>query len=632
MCGIVGIYERDSQRPVSTELLAGMCAAIVHRGPDDQGLHIDGSFGMGMRRLSIVDLGGGHQPIFNEDGQVCVVYNGEIFNYPELRRELEIAGHVFRTRSDTEVLVHGYEAWGDDLPRHLHGMFTFSIWDARRRRLLLARDHVGVKPLYVFDDGRRLVWASEIKALLTVPGIEAALDERALIEFLTLGYVPAPRTMFAGVRKLPAATRLVMEQGAVREECYWDLTFPTEQRTEQACCEELRALVDDAVRRQLMSDVPLGAFLSGGVDSSSIVATMRRLGVGRVSTYSIGFGGADAFHSELSLAAETAQAFHTDHHEIVVEPNVAELLFPLVRQLDEPITDTSFLVTYLVSKLARESVTVILSGVGGDEIFAGYRRYLGPRLKRWYGHVPGPIDRLLVRPLAGRLPVDRGSGVKQLFRYARGFLDHVDEPDAERYQAHVGIFRTSQIAALLSPGLAARVGAYRPCQVADYFDAAPSDDPLNRMMYADLKTSLVDSLLAFTDKMSMAVSLEARVPLLDYRLIELAARIPGDLKLKGWRGLKHVFRQAMSDRLPTGTLDRKKRGFGTPISRWFRGSLRPLLEDLLSRERLTRRGYFSPDAVWRLIDDHYAERADHSEHILALLTFEVWHQLYLDKS
>ncbi len=354
MCGIVGLYYRDPRRPVAEETIRAMLASIVHRGPDDEGLLVDDNLGMGMRRLSIIDLDGGHQPISNEDGHVTVVYNGEIYNYPELKADLETEGHRFATKSDTEVLVHGYEQWDAGLPSRLNGMFAYSLWDARRRRLIIARDRIGIKPLYIYEDEEKIAWASEIKALLQVPGITAEQDHAALFDFMTFGYVPAPRTMFRGIRKLPPASVITIEGSSQRSSSYWDLKFNVENRSERDWCEELQSLIDDAVRRQLMSDVPLGAFLSGGIDSSAIVSTMNRLGVGHIATYSIGFGGQDAFHNELSKASTIARQFETDHHEILVEPDVSELLEPLVRQLDEPFTDTSFIVTYLVSKLARD--------------------------------------------------------------------------------------------------------------------------------------------------------------------------------------------------------------------------------------------------------------------------------------
>jgi asparagine synthase (glutamine-hydrolysing) len=607
-----------------------MCAAIAHRGPDDEGVHVDGNFGMGMRRLAIIDLESGHQPIFNEDQSVGVVYNGEIYNYPELRSTLSTEGHRFRTRSDTETLVHGYERWGLDLPSRLNGMFAFCVWDASKRKIFLARDHIGIKPLYVYEDDGLIAWASEIKALLVLPDVPAVLDDGALVDFLTFGYVPGPRTMFRGIRKLLPASTLVIDPTGARSSAFWDLQFNTGGGHAQAWTEEVRALLDDSVRRQLMSDVPLGAFLSGGIDSSSIVATMSRLGVEKISTYAIGFGADDAFHSELPKAASVAKQFGTDHHEIMVEPNVADLFKPLIYHLDEPFTDTSFVVTYLVSRLARETVTVILSGVGGDEIFAGYRRYLWPRYDRLYRMLPGVVDRSVVRPLLHRLPVDRGSRFKSLVRYAKGFVDQVDLPGPERYQGYVRVFSDDQLDAVASPQWRENTRGRQGAHVVRYFAALNGADPLSCMLYADLKTALVDSLLSFTDKMSMAVSLEARVPLLDYRLVELAARIPSDLKIKGLTGLKHVLKEAVRDRLPEHIVTQKKQGFGTPVSRWFRGHLKPMLLDLLSAERIKRRGFFDVKTVGDLVDAHMKERADHSEHLMALVAFEMWHEIFLD--
>ena len=630
MCGIVGLYYKDHARVVSEALIKGMCDRIVHRGPDDEGRLVDGCFGMGMRRLSIIDLEGGHQPIFNEDRTVATVFNGEIFNYPELKRELEGLGHTFSTRSDTEVLVHGYESWGAALPGKLNGMFAFSVWDSRARRILIARDHVGIKPLYIFEDDNVLAWASEVKALLELPFVNRALDERALVDYLTFGYVPAPSTLFSGITKLPAATSMIVENGKTCRKVYWDVAFEAEERPFSQWCEELRALLDDAVERQLVSDVPLGAFLSGGIDSTAIVTSMHHLGTADISTYAIGFGAEDSFHDETKKARLVARAIGSHHHEILVEPDVTELIDPLVYHLDEPVTDTSFIVSYLVSKLARESVTVILSGVGGDEIFGGYRRYLWPQVRDYYSLLPGPVDRHLVRPLVERLPVDRGSSSKSLFRYLRGFLAHADRPDAERYQGYVRVFGHDQLGSLLNRDLLNGTRLESSEQVATWYRQANADNPLARMLYADLKTALVDSLLAFTDKMSMAVSLEARVPLLDYRLIELAARMRSDIKIKGLCELKYVFKTALTDRFPPSLLKQKKQGFGTPISRWFRTSLREYLQDMLSPERIRARGLVDEKETWRMIDDHMSERADHSEHIMALLTLESWHRTFID--
>ena len=631
MCGIVGIYQKHTDTPANGgEILRAMCDAMVHRGPDGEGYFLDGPLAMGMRRLSVIDLSTGRQPIYNEDKTIAVVFNGEIFNYVELRKQLESDGHVFRTKSDTEVLVHGYEKWGEELPQRLNGMFAFSIWDSKKKRLFLARDHLGVKPLYLYEDREIIVWASEIKAILVHPNVNAELNREALFDFMQFGYVPAPRTMFRGIKKLEPATTFSIDREKVSEWKYWKLEFATVKKTTEEWCEELQYLFEDVVKRQLLSDVPIGAFLSGGLDSSAIVATMHRLNVKNISTYAIGFGEEDSFHNELEKAKSVANQFETNHHEIVVKPNVTDLMFPLVKQLDEPVTDTSFIVTYLVSQLARESVTVILSGVGGDEIFAGYRRYLGPKLQSIYSKVPGPIRRRLVKPIVNRLPIDRGSWVKSFFRYAKGFTDSSENSAPEQYQGYVSVYNNGQRAKVLSREFAALESKHQSQQIADFYDSAQTNEPLNRMLFADMKTSLVDSLLAFTDKMSMAVSLEARVPFLDYRLVELTARIPANLKLKGINGLKHIFKESMKDRLSKRIISQKKQGFGTPVSRWLRNDLKPLLHDCLSENKINERGYFDPKSVQKLIEDHDAQRADYSEHILALLTFEVWHQAYLD--
>jgi asparagine synthase (glutamine-hydrolysing) len=510
-------------------------------------------------------------------------------------------------------------------------MFAFSLWDHDKRKLFIGRDHVGIKPLYIYEDDNLIAWASEIKALFVLPGIPRQVDELALIDFLTFGYVPAPRTMFKGIRKLPPAHFMTIENGQTTEREYWDLHFEPEERSMEDWSGELLLTLDQAVKSQMMSDVPLGAFLSGGLDSSAIVASMRHLGVDNISTYAIGFGDEDSYHSELGKAERVAKLFETNHHPIVVNPDVAELMHPLIHHMDEPITDTSFLVSYLVSKMARESVTVILSGIGGDEVFGGYRRYLWPEIQRYYGMIPGFVDKGLIRPCVNAMPVDRGSKIKGLFRYMRGYLAHADKPPGQRYQGYVQIFDDTLVDDLLQPDWLKKREAYRPEQIARHFNTERAD-PLEGMLYADLKTSLVDSLLAFTDKVTMAVSLEARVPLLDIRILELAARMPSSVKIQGTRGLKQVLKQALSGRLPDDIIHQRKQGFGTPISRWFRGSLRPMIDDLLSPSRLEQRGFFRPDTVQRIVADHMSERADHSEHLLALLTFEIWQQVFLDEA
>lgn len=631
MCGIAGLYLKDPSATVAESTVKSMCDAIIHRGPDDEGIYVSGPFGMGMRRLSIIDLDGGHQPMFSAGGKIAMVFNGEIYNFQEIRTELQALGYEFQTHSDTEVLVHGYDAWGAQLCERLNGMFAFSVWDERTHTLALVRDHIGIKPLYLFEDESIIAWASEVKSLLVLPQVQRKADRTALCEYLRFGYVPAPRTLFEGVRKVLPATHLRITSEGTESTCYWDLDIQPREQSESAWKDELTACLDTCVRRQMVSDVPLGAFLSGGIDSSAIVGGMAHGGAEDVKTYAIGFGAEDAFHNELDKAQAVAEIFDTDHHEIVVEPDAAALFEQLIRQLDEPVTDTSFLVTYLVSRFARESVTVILSGVGGDELFGGYRRYLWPQISRYMSWIPSWIQNWSIRPLVNWLPVDRGSRLKSMFRYLRGYYAHIDQSDGLRYQGYVQIFDDEQLDAVFSSNMRDFLQGYRPRHVADYYEKAPSDDPLSKMLYADLKTALVDSLLVFSDKMSMAASLEARVPLLDRELVELAAQMPSKFKIAPGRKLKYLLKQVVSDVLPDNIVNQRKQGFGTPVSRWIRGSLKPLMEELLSAERLLMRGYFNPDAVEKLIDDHMHQRADNSEHIMALMTFEIWHQIYIDE-
>lgn len=631
MCGIAGIYFKASSSSVEEDTVRSMCDAIIHRGPDDEGIFVSGPVGMGMRRLSVIDLASGHQPMFSAGGDLAIVFNGEIYNYREIRAELQRLGYEFQTQSDTEVLVHGYDAWGQELCTRLNGMFAFSVWDKRSQTLVLVRDQIGIKPLYLYEDEQIIAWASEVKSLLVLPQVQRAVDRTALSEYLRFGYVPAPRTLFAGISKVMPATHLTIHAGKTDSSTYWELDFAPREQSEAQWKAELEACLDACVKRQMVSDVPLGAFLSGGIDSSAIVGGMAHSGASSISTYAIGFGAEDAFHSELDKARAVAELFATDHHEIVVEPDAAALFEPLIRQLDEPVTDTSFLVTYLVSKFARETVTVILSGVGGDELFGGYRRYLWPEIGRYLNWIPMWLQTGLIRPVVNRLPVDRGSRVKSLFRYLRGYYAHIDQPDGLRYQGYVQIFDDQQLDAVFSPAMLGHLKGYKPTQVADYYEQAPGQDPLSKMLYADLKTALVDSLLAFSDKMSMATSLEARVPLLDRELVELAAQMPSSLKIAPGRKLKYLLKQVVADKLPAAIINQRKQGFGRPVSRWLRGSLKPLMEDLLSAERLRQRGYFNPDAVRALVDAHMQQRADHSEHIMALMTFELWHRIYIDE-
>ncbi|MCC6531329.1 MAG: asparagine synthase (glutamine-hydrolyzing) [Burkholderiales bacterium] len=626
MCGIYGVLNLTGE-PVDRSVLPAMGKATVHRGPDDEGTHVDRECAIGMRRLSIIDLAGGHQPISDPTGMVWVVCNGEIYNFRELRAELEARGYRFKTNSDTEVIVHLYAEHGDELVHRLNGMYGFALWDGARRRLLIGRDRLGIKPIYVARTPSRIAFASEAKALFTIPGIEPRLDGAALRSYLNLGYCAAPLSMYAGIEKLPPATLMVAQDGRVETRRYWrvpsavDRTIP-----EREWIDAVRERLRESVRMQMVSDVPIGAFLSGGIDSSTVVGFMAAHSEQPIRTYAIGFEGgeADAFYNELPYARRVAELFGTQHREIIVKPDVAALLPRLLWHMDEPVADTAFLTTYLVSEFARRDVTVILSGVGGDELFGGYRRYLGNHYQAQFERLPGWMRRA-ASAVGERLPSDRHSSLLNLTRLAKGFLEAAELPLEERYAAYVQVFSLDAVNELM-----AGAPAESRDLIAGAFDAAAGDDALNRMFAVDAETQLPDDLLMLTDKMSMATSLECRVPLLDHELVELAASMPEHIKIKGGR-LKHVMKQAVSDLLPRDILERKKRGFGTPMGAWLRKELAPMVRELLGEQALKARRLFRPQAVRELLVAHHANRIDGTDRLLTLLNFEVWARMYLDR-
>ncbi len=633
MCGIYGILNFDRPEQPADSILAAMGGVIIHRGPDDFGQYRGRGVGLGMRRLSIIDVSGGHQPISNEDESIWIVLNGEIYNFQSLRDELEAKGHTFRTRSDTEVIVHLYEEEGLEFFKRLRGMFGLAIWDEKRERLVLGRDRIGEKPLYIRREPGRLLFASELKSILQVEGVPRRLNHAALEEYLALGYVPTPLCLLEGMEKLPAGHYLVAEKGRIELHEYWDVPFrQTEKHSEEEWIERIREKIQETVRMQLVSDVPLGAFLSGGLDSSTIVAVMAGLTGRPVKTYSIGYQGEHSYYNELPYASVVSKAFGTDHHEIVVRPAVSELLPKLVWHLDEPVADSACLTTYLVSKLARESVTVILSGVGGDELFGGYRRYLGNSLMRYYSLIPGPVRRQWLPALLDRIPQDRHSAWKDYARYAAAFVKSAELGPALRYMGYVTLFAPQVQHELLQRGTAADSGISNLAAAAlqESFTRCTDPDSLNRILYADLKTSLPDDLLAMTDRMSMAASIECRAPLVDYELVELMARMPSSFKVRGFT-MKYLMKKAVAPWLPRKILERKKRGFGAPIGAWLRKDLQPMVSELLSEDQIRCRGLFHWPAIQRLISDHAAERADHTDHLLALVMLELWQRVYLDR-
>jgi asparagine synthase (glutamine-hydrolysing) len=624
VCGIYGIIDLDGAA-VDAGLLDAMGRVTRHRGPDDQGVYADGPCAIGMRRLSIIDLAGGHQPLKNADGTLWLVCNGEIYNFRELRAGLQARGHRFLTGSDCEVILHLYAEHGDTFIDHLNGMFNFALWDAVRRRLILGRDRLGVKPLYVRNDGRRLAFATEAKALLALPGVTAEVDPVGLQSYLRLGYVAAPYSMFKGIAKLPPASLLAIERGQVEERRYWRVPADIGTAGEDEWLQRVRARIEESVRMQMVSDVPIGAFLSGGIDSSAVVAFMAKHSEQPIRTYAIGFSGgaADQFYNELPYARRVAGLFRTEHHEIQVKPDVVGLLPKLLWHMDEPIADTAFITTYLVSEFAHKDVTVILSGVGGDELFGGYRRYLGNHYLGRFDRLPGTLKRAAIG-FGKLLPSDRHSGLLNLLRYAKGFLAGADLPFEERYLSYIQVFgRTAAADMLLRPPQTSFDA------IASAFAGAKSPDMLNRLFAVDAETQLPDDLLLLTDKMTMATSLECRVPLLDHELVELAARMPESLKLRGGV-LKYTLKKALADLLPQDILYRRKRGFGTPMGAWLKGELAPLLKSVLSETSIARRGLFRFEAVRELIAAHERNAVDGTDQLLSLLNFEVWARIYLD--
>jgi asparagine synthase (glutamine-hydrolysing) len=625
MCGIHGFFQLDATRP-NPQWLAKMGHVTAHRGPDDAGAYIDGPCAIGMRRLSIIDVSGGHQPIANHDCSLVVVCNGEIYNYRELRRELQACGHVFKTASDTEVVLHGYAQWGERFVERLNGMFGFALWDARRQTLLVGRDRLGIKPIYWLADGKRVAFASEAKALLELPGVTREVDPRALAAYLELGYVPSPLSIFRGIRKLPIGSVLKISASGVAITSYWQPPTAVDPRVSAAdWAQQVRAQLEASVKMQMVSDVPIGAFLSGGIDSSAVLAFMSRHSDAPVKTYSIGFdgGAAERFYNELDPAREVAKLFGTDHHEILVKPDVVRLLPKLLWHMDEPIADSAFVTTYLVSEFARRDVKVILSGVGGDELFGGYRRYLGEHYMRYVDWLPQPAKHGAAW-LAEMLPSDRHSKWLNYSRLAKNFLGAAASPFTERYRSYVGAHSSAEAARLMVNPPAERYEA-----IAAAFEASGGEDALARMFAVDARTQMPDDLLMLTDKMTMASSLECRVPLLDHQLVELAARIPAHIKVAGGE-LKSLLKRSLADVLPREVLYRPKRGFGAPMGAWMKGALAPMLDSVLSRQSLESRGLLHHAPVARLIEDHRANRVDGTDKLLALLSLEVWCRVYLD--
>jgi asparagine synthase (glutamine-hydrolysing) len=613
---------------IDREVIEAMNASIFHRGPDSGGSHFESGLGFAMRRLAIVDVSGGDQPMTNEDETIWVVYNGEIYNFNSLRIELEARGHRFKTRSDTEVLVHAYEEYGDDFVNKLRGMFDFALWDRPRRRLILARDRVGIKQLFYTQTAGLLAWGSELKALLQIPTVERRLRPGAVNHFLSYLYTPEPLTMFEDIHELPAGHLLIAEKGGIQLSRYWRLRYETDSKMSlDDATEGLRAQLDEAVRLRLISDVPLGAFLSGGIDSGSIVALMSQHSDSPVNTFSVGYSSGGESFDERVFARELAERYATNHREFEMDPDLVAVAPQLIRAFDQPMADSSAIPNWYLCKYTREHVTVALSGLGGDEVAAGYERHRGALLAEWLGPLRGLVHGLL-RPFANALP-DPRSGSQWAQRIKR-FVQSAGQPFDDRYFAFLSQLSREARREILAPDILAQIEIDEP---RDLHRAILSEvggaDPLNRALYSDLKLYLPGDLLTLTDRMSMAHSLEVRVPFLDHELLEFAARIPAQYKLRKMEK-KFVLRRAVRDLLPEGFFQRRKMGFSPPMTVWFRGDLRSYVEDTLSERAIRDAGVFQYKAVRRLLDDHFARRANYDNQIWALIVFVLWYADYID--
>ncbi len=631
MCGITGWANLDARVPPlvgGRELLHAMCERMTHRGPDSEGLMVQTGIALGMRRLAIIDLQTGEQPVWNEDGNVAVVLNGEIYNYRELRANLERRGHRFESASDTEVLPHLYEEHGTRMVEHLNGMFAFALWDARRRRLFIARDRFGEKPLYwgIFDN--TLLFASEPKVLLAHPSVRPSLNLAALRQYLSFDYVPAPLSIYEGIQKLPAAHTLTLEDGRVEIERYWCLSYKTQQPVpdENEAAAHLTKLLSDSVRMRLVSDVPLGVLLSGGVDSSSVAALAVQASSETVKTFSISF--AESSFDESAYARAVAKFLSTDHHEERLSVDLAaNLVGEIGSWMDEPLSDPSLVPTYLLSRFTRKHVTVALGGDGGDELFAGYPMYFGHKLAHIYDRLPVILRRAIVEPLVRLLPVK----TKNLsFDYkARRFVAGSNYDEVARHHIWFGSFLPSEQEMLLTDEVKRVTNGDIYSDARRLLDECDADNTMERMQSLDTRLYLAEDILTKVDRASMAVSLEVRAPFLDPHVAEFAASLPADYKLRG-RTTKYILKRAVAPMLPAFVTKRGKKGFGIPIAEWIKGSLRPLARDLLSPERVRRSGLFDPAFVTRLLDEHERGVANHRKSLWTLLMFELWQESFIE--
>jgi asparagine synthase (glutamine-hydrolysing) len=623
MCGICGIYNFLSEKPVNKAILEAMCQIMVHRGPDEEGLWANENIGLGHRRLSIIDISTGQQPMSNEDGSIWVVFNGEIYNYRDLNLYLEERGHAFRTKSDTETIIHLYEEKGEDFLKDLRGMFAIALWDDRNKSLLIARDRIGKKPLYYYMDRNKLIFASELKALLCDPSVPKVIDTTALSDYLSFLYVPAPKTIFKGIKKLEPGTYIVFNGNGFKTNRYWNLTCRVSPSSLlSSYISELGDLFQDCIKCRLESEVPLGAFLSGGIDSSAVVATMSLLLDIPVNTTSIGFR--EAGFNELPFSRQIATEFKTNHHEYVLSPDFVRYLPEIVWHLDEPFADSSALPTYLLCQMTKQNVTVALSGDGGDENFAGYTRYHSAEVENYFRAIPGWLRKIVLRPILNNF--------SSLVR-GYNFLENLNLSSESAMANTFFCFDETFKKKLFSDSMKRELSHYESFSVIGrYFEECDSDDLITRLQYVDLRTYLPEDILMKVDKMSMAHSLEVRAPYLDHQLVEFAFSIPSFYKLRNGKG-KYILKKMFSALLPREILNRRKAGFAVPIDFWFRGKLKGLMELVLFERRTTERGYFDPSFIhwlWDRYQEHPFYQINLSHHLWALFVFEIWHRIYID--
>jgi asparagine synthase (glutamine-hydrolysing) len=630
MCGIFGVVSNSAD--LRDFPLEKATATLAHRGPDDSGLYRDDCAALGHQRLSIIDLDTGRQPIFNEDRSMCIIFNGEVYNYIQIRDDLLKKGHRFSTRSDTETILHAYEEWGEKCVDYLRGMFAFAIWDSKNRQLFLARDRLGIKPLFYAEIGERLYFASEMKAILADPSFSREVDELALTSYFMYSYIPAPLTIYTGIRKLLPGHTLTWQDGNVRIKKYWDLYFdPDRSKDENYFIQGFNDLFKESIEMRLMSEVPLGAFLSGGIDSSAVVAVMSQASQDPVNTFCMGFGGqVGGYLDERQYARQVAEGYATNHREYEVSPDPTGIIEKIVSAFDEPFADDSTIPSYFVCKLARENVTVALSGLGGDEAFAGYQRYSGFKLRNLYLLFPRFIREKLIRALAEKIP-ERSDG-HYTVNHLKRFVRSASLPADQCYLGYLSILNPNMAGSFFSDGN--KFEKYREdCMdlILDYFNSdivADKDDSLNRVFYCDTKTYLPDDILAVTDRLSMHHSLEVRVPFIDHKLLEFCATIPPELKMK-WFRKKYLLKKAVKNLLPAEIINHRKQGFVGPMAQWLKNDLKSYALETLSEKNLKKHGLFNYKIIDQIFEDHFSGREIHDTLIWSLLIFQKWYEMYI---